>query len=187
MLRQVFDQASLSAERQAAFDAFVAAGGDSLQQQAAFDALQAHFYAKGENAWGWPVWPEPFRDYHNPEVAAWMAEHRQDVNFYLYLQFLADEQLARADARAKAAGMVMGIYRDLAVGVSEGSTEIWANRDLYCPKASVGAPPDILGPLGQNWGLPPMNPNQLFEAPTSRWWTCSAPTCAPAARCASTT
>ncbi len=84
-----------------------------------------------------------------------MAEHGQDVNFYLYLQFLADEQLARADARAKAAGMVMGIYRDLAVGVSEGSTEIWANRDLYCPKASVGAPPDILGPLGQNWGLPP--------------------------------
>lgn len=50
ILRQVFDEANLSAERQAAFDAFVAAGGDSLQQQAAFDALQAHFYAKGENA-----------------------------------------------------------------------------------------------------------------------------------------
>ncbi|MFQ2292577.1 4-alpha-glucanotransferase [Aeromonas enteropelogenes] len=164
MLRQVFDQAKLSAERQAAFDSFVAAGGDSLQQQATFDALQAYFYAKGENAWGWPVWPEAFRDYHNPAVAAWASEHQQDVAFYLYLQFLADEQLALADARAKAAGMVMGIYRDLAVGVSEGSTEIWANQDLYCPKASVGAPPDILGPLGQNWGLPPMNPNQLFEA-----------------------
>ena len=39
MLRQVFDQASFSARRRAAFDAFVAAGGDSLQQQAAFDAL----------------------------------------------------------------------------------------------------------------------------------------------------
>ncbi|MGL4715949.1 MAG: 4-alpha-glucanotransferase, partial [Aeromonas sp.] len=134
ILRQVFDEAELSAERQAQFNGFVAAGGDSLQQQAAFDALQAHFYAKGENAWGWPVWPQPFRNYHNPAVASWVAEHQQDVNFYLYLQFLADEQLAQADARAKAAGMAMGIYRDLAVGVSEGSTEIWANQELYCPK-----------------------------------------------------
>jgi 4-alpha-glucanotransferase len=164
MLRKVFDQRPLSGARLAAFDAFVAAGGDSLQQQASFDAIQASLYAEGQNAWGWPVWPEALQDYHNAEVAAWVTAHSQEVNFYLYLQFLADEQLAAADARAKAAGMVMGIYRDLAVGVSEGSTEIWANRELYCPKASVGAPPDILGPLGQNWGLPPMNPNQLFEA-----------------------
>ncbi|MGY4027065.1 4-alpha-glucanotransferase [Aeromonas rivuli] len=164
MLRQVFDQSPLSGTRLAAFESFVAAGGDSLQQQASFDAIQASLYAEGQNAWGWPVWPEALQDYHNAEVASWVAAHSQEVRFYLYLQFLADEQLAAADARAKAAGMVMGIYRDLAVGVSEGSTEIWANRALYCPKASVGAPPDILGPLGQNWGLPPMNPSQLFEA-----------------------
>ncbi|WP_368163393.1 4-alpha-glucanotransferase [Aeromonas sp. R6-2] len=164
MLQKVFAQATLSDDRRAALDAFVAAGGDSLRQQATFDAIQASLYAQGENAWGWPVWPEALKDYHNPQVEEWIAAHQQEVAFYLYLQFVADEQLAAADQRAKRAGMVMGIYRDLAVGVSEGSTEIWANRDLYCPKASVGAPPDILGPLGQNWGLPPMNPSKLFDA-----------------------
>lgn len=164
MLRKVFEQAKFDAKRRAALDAFVAEGGDSLRQQAAFDAIQACLYAEGQNAWGWPVWPEALKDYHTPEVEAWIAAHQQDVDFFLYLQFVADEQLAVADARAKASGMVMGLYRDLAVGVSEGSTEIWANRDLYCPKASVGAPPDILGPLGQNWGLPPMNPGKLFDA-----------------------
>ena len=59
--------------------------------------------------------------------------------------------------------MTIGLYRDLAVGVSEGSAEIWGNKDLYCTNASVGAPPDVLGPLGQNWGLPPMDPRKLYE------------------------
>lgn len=48
--------------------------------------------------------------------------------------------------------MPIGLYRDLAVGVAEGGAETWCDRELYCLKASVGAPPDILGPLGQNWG-----------------------------------
>lgn len=163
MLRKVFDQAVLTADRQAALDAFVAEGGDSLLQQATFDAIQASLYAEGQNAWGWPAWPSELQEYHLPAVAAWADAHAHDVAFFLYLQFVADEQLADADRRARAAGMVMGIYRDLAVGVSEGSTETWANRELYCTQASVGAPPDILGPLGQNWGLPPMNPGKLFE------------------------
>lgn len=59
--------------------------------------------------------------------------------------------------------MCIGIYRDLAVGVSEGSAEIWGNKALYATDASVGAPPDILGPLGQDWGLPPMDPQQLYR------------------------
>ena len=57
--------------------------------------------------------------------------------------------------------MPIGLYRDLAVGVAEGGAETWCDRELYCLKASVGAPPDILGPLGQNWGLPPMDPHVM--------------------------
>lgn len=45
------------------------------------------------------------------------------------------------------------------MGVAEGGSETRCDRELYCLKASVGAPPDILGPLGQNWGLPPMDPH----------------------------
>jgi 4-alpha-glucanotransferase len=59
--------------------------------------------------------------------------------------------------------MSIGLYSDLAVGVSEGSAEIWGNKELYCTDVSVGAPPDVLGPLGQNWGLPPMDPEKLYE------------------------
>ncbi len=146
-----------------AFAAFVAEGGDSLRQLALYDALHQHLLAQDPHAWGWPNWPAAYQNHQSPEVLAFAKEHAADIEFFSYLQFCAQQQLASAQQTAKDAGMLLGLYRDLAVGVSEGSTEIWANPDLYCRNASVGAPPDILGPKGQNWGLPPMQPYQLFR------------------------
>ncbi len=165
-LRRVFEGADLSArtERGQAFAEYVAAGGDGLLQMATFDALQNTLYAGGLEAWGPPVWPEVYRSFDSPAVQTWIASHQLDIRFYQYLQWMADQQLAEAEQLAKALGMKIGLYRDLAVGVSEGSCEIWANKDLYCPKASIGAPPDPLGPQGQNWGLPPIDPVQLKQA-----------------------
>ncbi len=146
-----------------AFKAFVEAGGESLDMLAVYDALQSHLKAEGKESWGWPVFPQEYKDYHNPAVAKFKSANEQDVKFYLFLQWIAAQQLELASNKATDAGMTIGLYRDLAVGVSEGSAEIWGNKDLYCTGASVGAPPDILGPLGQNWGLPPMDPRKLYE------------------------
>nr|WP_321825569.1 4-alpha-glucanotransferase [Alteromonas macleodii] len=146
-----------------AFKAFVEAGGESLDILAVYDALQSHLKAEGKDSWGWPVFPQEYKDYHNPAVAKFKRANEQDVKFYLFLQWIAAQQLELASSKATDAGMTIGLYRDLAVGVSEGSAEIWGNKDLYCTGASVGAPPDILGPLGQNWGLPPMDPRKLYE------------------------
>ena len=146
-----------------AFKAFVDAGGESLDMLAVYDALQSHLKAQGKESWGWPVFPQELKDYHNPAVAKFKKANAQEVKFYLFLQWIAAQQLQEASDKAIEAGMTIGLYRDLAVGVSEGSAEIWGNKDLYCTGASVGAPPDILGPLGQNWGLPPMDPRKLYE------------------------
>ena len=146
-----------------AFKAFVEAGGESLDMLAVYDALQSHLKAEGKESWGWPVFPKEYKDYHNPAVAKFKKANEQEVKFYLFLQWIAAQQLEVASSKATDAGMTIGLYRDLAVGVSEGSAEIWGNKDLYCTDASVGAPPDILGPLGQNWGLPPMDPRKLYE------------------------
>jgi 4-alpha-glucanotransferase len=164
-LRQVFEAADLSvrSERGQAFAKYIAAGGDSLLQMATFDALQNTLYSGGLEAWGPPVWPEVYQQFDSPVVQTWIASHPLDIRFYQYLQWMADQQLAEAEQLAKALGMKIGLYRDLAVGVSEGSCEIWANKALYCPKASIGAPPDPLGPQGQNWGLPPLDPMQLKQ------------------------
>src|SRR5690606_38142872 len=96
-------------------------------------------------------------------VKQFAKQYKAELDFYCYLQFIAQQQLAAAQQVAKDEGMLLGLYRDLAVGGSEASTEIWANPQLYCRDASVGAPPDPLGPAGQNWGLPPMYPYQLYK------------------------
>lgn len=146
-----------------AFKQFVLDGGESLQMLAVYDALQESLSAQKKPSWGWPVFPKDFSDYTSKGVAKFKKANAKRIKFYLFLQWQAALQLEAANNVADESGMSIGIYRDLAVGVSEGSAEIWGNKDLYCTDASVGAPPDVLGPLGQNWGLPPMDPAKLYQ------------------------
>ena len=146
-------------EQMAEFRQFVLREGESLYWQAAFDALHAWQSRQDPMRWGWPAWPEAYQSTSSPQVKTFCAEHADEVSFYLWLQWLAYTQFAACWHTSQQDGMPIGLYRDLAVGVAEGGSETWCDRELYCLKASVGAPPDILGPLGQNWGLPPMDPH----------------------------
>ncbi len=145
----------------AGFAAYRAEAGEELELHATFEALSEHFAAEGKPWIG--AWPEPYRDVHSPAVKDFRAAHPRQIAFHAWLQYVADTQLAAAQARAIAAGMPIGLYRDLAVGVDKAGAELWARPDWFVPGVAVGAPPDLLGPEGQNWGLPPFNPRTLEE------------------------
>ena len=157
----LYDGSSESIKRLAALNHYVEQKGESLQQQASYDALQFKFLADDPNAWGWPVWPEAFQSFQSEATQVWIKDNPQAVLFWCYAQWIAELQLEEADQLAKSLSMRLGIYRDLAVGVALNSADIWANRSLYCEHVSIGAPPDVLGPQGQSWGLPPISPAQL--------------------------
>lgn len=143
--------------------AFVKQGGESLYLQAAFDALYEHLAKETDVALGWNRWPEQYHDARGPAVRAFCEQQAQDVEFYLWLQWLAETQFSQCYEVSQQGDMSIGLYRDLAVGVVEGGSETWGDGELYCLKASVGAPPDILGPLGQNWDLRPMDPHVMVK------------------------
>ena len=143
------------------FEDFITKGGSSLYWQAAYDALHGTMVADNPERWGWPVWPKTLQDAHSEQVQQFCQQQEQEVRFWLWLQWLANRQFDECWQVSQQHGMPVGLYRDLAVGVAEGGAETWCDRELYCLKASVGAPPDILGPLGQNWGLPPMDPHVM--------------------------
>jgi len=151
-------------QRAAAFRRFVTAGGEDLYRFALYEALQADFHAQDAGLWGWPVWPEDWRDPSSPQVLAWSESNAERVEYHLYLQWVAAEQLERAAQAARASGMAIGLYLDLAVGVDRGGAETWMHRKLYAFEASVGAPADDFNLHGQDWGLPPMSPQRLRDA-----------------------
>ncbi|MCP5199051.1 MAG: 4-alpha-glucanotransferase [Gammaproteobacteria bacterium] len=148
------------AARRAALAAFRAASAAWLDDFATGEALRLAGAASGRGS-DWRQWPPAWRDPHSAEVAAWREAHAAEVDFVCWLQWQADLQLAAVAARARAGGMSIGLYRDVAVGASPAGAECWAAGTLIAPGASVGAPPDLLNHNGQDWGLPPWNPRVL--------------------------
>ena len=139
------------------FRDFQQSSGRSLTDFAVFEVLHEHYFQK-ERLFSWREWPAPMREPRSPQVAEFAAAHRARVEFFEFLQWQADCQLAAAAQAGRQAGLSIGLYRDLAVGADPNGAEAWADQELVAPGASIGAPPDALSRGGQNWGLAPVNP-----------------------------
>lgn len=153
-LRQLYD--GLSADQRAA----VTEGTDEADRQhAIYDALYCRFAPTG--ATGWQDWPARYRKADSRTVAAFAESNADEVDFHLFVQALTRRSLAEVQRRARAAGMAIGLVSDLAVGVDPGGSDCWALGDAMLRGLTLGAPPDPLGPLGQNWLITSFSPEGL--------------------------
>ncbi len=150
--------------RARAFRAFQAEGGEALRRYARFEAMQERFHHDDPTIWGWPAWQDCYREPGSRECADFADEHADRVEFFEYLQWQADEQLAAVARRATDSGLGVGLCADLAISIDRGGAEAWANQGLYAAGVGVGAPPDEFNPVGQDWGLPPIVPERLRAA-----------------------
>ncbi|WP_053979642.1 4-alpha-glucanotransferase [Marinagarivorans algicola] len=101
-------------------------------------------------------------DLWTPNLAL-STEQQDEADFYAYLQWQAQVQMASCQELAQELHLTIGLMRDLAVGADGGGSEVTTNQRLFCREAAVGAPPDPLAEKGQNWGLPPMDPAHLRQ------------------------
>ena len=154
--------ARASRARRLDFNDFLKKHGQVLERFVVFHALQDHFSAGGTPV-GWPAWPTGYRRPGDPGVQAFAEAEPAVVEFHCWLQWTAATQLEAAERSARQAGLRLGLYRDLAVGPNGGGAETWTARGLYAEGATVGAPPDPLALQGQDWGIPPLDPDALRE------------------------
>ncbi len=112
----------------------------------------------------WRAWPGALRDLQSPDVRRFGSENTRSLRWHAWLQWLAGRQLAEAQAAARRAGMAIGLYLDVAVGVRPGGAEAWSAPACFAREVSLGAPPDAFSPDGQNWNLSPFSPRGLRAA-----------------------
>lgn len=162
-LRAVF--AALEPAQRAAF---TAADEPMLRRHALFDALDCHFRA-ATGAHGWRDWPAAYHDPAGEAALRFAAQNPDEIAFHLFVQFLAQAGLEAAQAAAKEAGMGIGLIGDLAVGVDPSGSDAWSLRHAMLDGLTIGAPPDPLGPLGQNWSITGFSPDGLRASGYEPW------------------
>jgi 4-alpha-glucanotransferase len=134
-----------------AFERYCTEQGEALRQFAVFCVLAEH------HGRGWRHWPAAYHHPDSPAVASFAADRADRVRFHQWLQWLLDEQLARA-ARE------LLLMQDLPIGVDPDGADAWAWQDVLANDVTVGVPPDEYNTLGQDWGLPPFIPHKLSAA-----------------------
>ena len=116
----------------------------------------ARFRAVGEKRReSWWTWPERLRN-----GAIETGDYDETARrYHLYVQWLADAQVSALAERAGKRGP--GLYLDLPLGVNPDGYDVSRERDSFAVGASAGAPPDSFFTLGQEWGFPPLHPENL--------------------------
>lgn len=150
-------------DRTAAFEAFCHQKGNSLTRHATFEVIFEAEFAKDPTVTAWQDWPEDLRSPDSSTVTKLVAQNPARIRYYKFLQWVAHAQLEAAQNRAQAAGMRIGLYLDLAVGMVPGGAEAWGEPASVVHGMSLGAPGDAANPDGQKWNLAPLDPIALRE------------------------
>ena len=154
---ELIHRVDMSASRRMAFTAFRVARGRRLEDFATWCLLSE---LHGSD---WHDWPAELHDPHGAAVARVRREHADRIDFHMWLQWIADQQLSTAQSCGTDAGMPVGLICDLAVGVNGSGADAWMLNGLFAREMNVGAPPDPFNQAGQDWGQPPMRPDVLEQ------------------------
>ena len=152
-LRAAFAASRARLKRQKAFEDWCAKW-PWLHDYALFMAVKQHF-----NQVSWMEWPDESIRMRTPKaMAKYEKLLREDVEYFMFLQFLFREQWQRVRDYAHLHGI--SILGDMPIYVAEDSSDVWANYEYFQldetrhPRRVAGVPPDYFSEDGQLWGNP---------------------------------
>ncbi|MBP3412447.1 MAG: 4-alpha-glucanotransferase [Oscillospiraceae bacterium] len=106
----------------------------------------------------WAQWQEDIRLRRPDAIEACTAAYREDLEFFVFLQYLFDRQWKALRDFVHRLGIEL--IGDLPIYVPYDSCEVWTQSELFQldrekrPTAVAGCPPDLFSAEGQLWGNP---------------------------------
>lgn len=106
-------------------------------------------------------------EYDEKQVHEYAAQRKEQVGFYIFVQYLLSAQLGEVTAYARSKGVLL--KGDIPIGISRTSVEAWTEPEYFNMDGSAGAPPDDFSADGQNWGFPTYNWKRM-QQDGNKWW-----------------
>ena len=106
----------------------------------------------------WDTWPEEIRLRHQGAADSYATVLAEDMNFFIFLQFLFYRQWDALHAYLREKNIE--IIGDIPIYVPYDSCDVWANPQMFQldengkPTGVAGCPPDSFSADGQLWGNP---------------------------------
>lgn len=160
-VREIFAQEGAGVLKSKEYKDFVTRNSDWLIPYAAFCVLRDRYKTADFSTW------ETYAVYDAKKVAAFVKENRQEIDFVCYVQYNLDKQLHEVRDYAHSKGVA--IKGDIPIGISRTSVDAWINPRLFNMDCQAGAPPDDFSVLGQNWGFPTYNWEEMARDGFA-WW-----------------
>jgi len=96
-----------------------------------------------------------------------VAANPSEIDYVCYIQYHLDKQMRHVHEYAKAKGVAL--KGDIPIGISRTSADAWQEPRLFNLDCQAGAPPDDFSVLGQNWGFPTYNWEEM-NLDGFAWW-----------------
>lgn len=103
----------------------------------------------------WEDWEKGYRNREEEVLKNIEKNNSERMEFFCWIQWQLFEQLKLIKRHAKQKGVLL--LGDLPFLVARDSADVWANRNYFKLHLSSGAPPDMYFAMGQKWGMPPYN------------------------------
>lgn len=116
----------------------------------------------------WKSWDKLRTPTHAEIANRWNSDaHRAEHLFFAWVQMRLEEQFLRAVDHCVKQGIAL--KGDIPIMMNEDSCDAWANPEFFRDDLRAGSPPDGPNPMGQNWGFPIYNWDNM-RADGFSWW-----------------